>query len=216
MKSNFSILAVTAVLAILAIAPASAQVSDPTGDWVTGYLGPKNGDLDVVLSNVAYTPTGFIFTTTLNGAIGTTPNALYVWGLDRGKGTPRLASVASNVLFDSVVTVTPGGVGTARDLISGAAVTNGIVVTINGSSLEADVPLSALPSLGLLTQDQYTWNLWPRISGGAVTNISDFAPDNSNVRVTAITPEPGSVALLVGLTVTGAGLLRRRAKKRGA
>ncbi len=214
MKSNFCILAVAAALTALALAPASAQIADPAGDFLSTYTGPKNGDLDVLLSNVAFTPAGFVFTATLNGTVGTTANSLYVWGLDRGQGTARFGALASGVVFDSVVTVTGGGVGTARDLISGAAVTNGIVVTINGSSLEADVPLSALPSLGL-AQNQYTWNLWPRINGGTTANISDFAPDNSNVRV-AVTPEPGSVALLVGLTVTGAGLLRRRAKKRSA
>ena len=51
--------------------------------------------------------------------------------------------------------------------------------------------------------EQYTFNLWPRFASATVTGnaqISDFAPDNSNVHV-AIVPESGSFALVAGPVV---------------
>ncbi|GAA0752060.1 hypothetical protein CA233_22135 [Sphingomonas sp. ABOLD] len=50
---------------------------------------------------------------------------LYVWGLNRGKGTAGFAAIgATNVLFDSVVIVNPrAGTVTLRGLISGTGTT---------------------------------------------------------------------------------------------
>ena len=199
MKTLLSLLAAAALMPCLSLS-ASAQFVDTVGDFLPTYTGPQNGDLDVVFSNVTVTPTEILFAATLNGTIGTTANSLYVWGIDRGVGTPRLAagnpSLGANIPFDSVVTVTGAGVGTARDLSTGGATTSNLNVTLSGNSLLARVPFSALPSKGFAL-DQYTWNLWPRLAGGTNANISDFAPDASNLRVSVV-PEPGSVALLIG------------------
>ena len=67
-----------------------------------------------------------------------------------------------------------------------------------------------LPSKGL-SFAEYQANIWPRTGLNALDNtqISDFAPNNSDLAVT--TPEPATVIFLgTGLVVLG---LLRRAKK---
>ncbi len=212
---TLSVLFAAAALMPCLILPAAAQVSDAVGDFLPTYTGVQNGDLDVVVANVTATPTEWLFSATLHGTIGTTPNSLYVWGIDRGVGTPRLAagnpSLGANIPFDSVVTVTGAGVGTARDLTNGGSTPN-LSVTISGNSVLAHVPFSALPSKGFAL-DQYTWNLWPRLAGGTNANISDFAPNASNARVSAV-PEPGSAALLLGFCVSTLCVTRKARRVR--
>ena len=191
---------------------AKAQVNDPAGDFLPTFTGVRNGDLDVLYSNVQFDGQRFLFDTKMNGSIGLTSTGLYVLGFDRGAGTARFGALATGVFFDSVVTITSAGVGTVRDLTNGVATPlPSSAIQFNGNSITAQIPVGLLPSKGFAT-DAFTWNLWPRDSSVTGTAaISDFAPDNRNVVVQAV-PEPGTLALLCGtsLTLIPIALRRRR------
>ncbi len=184
-------------------------VTDPAGDFLPTYVGPRNGDMDVIRAAFTFDGTAYHFTSRSAGSLGTTAGALFVWGVDRGQGTARFGALAPGVLFDAVVVVDPFGTTTVRDLISGAATTLPVgAVRFSGADLFADVSAALLPSLGF-TASQYTANLWPRVGAGN-TAISDFAPDNSNIAVTA-TPEPATLLLVLPAMAAVAVVRRRRA-----
>ncbi len=206
---------------VLLTTPTNAdQIIDRPGDFLPTYAGPRNGDLDVVTAEVTLTDINLVFASRSAAPIGTTPDGFFVWGIDRGAGTARFGVIntpqgtydATGVLFDSVVVIRPGGASAVNDLISGLStpLLPGDI-TISGDNLIARVSLALLPSRGLRF-DEYTVNLWPRFGGNGVTGnpqISDFAPDNSNARVTAV-PEPATLLLLgIGLAGTVAVVRRR-------
>lgn len=180
---------------------ADFTIGDPRGDFLSTYTGPAGGDLDVIRAGVNFTGSEFQFRATFDAAVGTTPGAFYVFGLDRGQGTARFGAFAPNVVFDSVVIVRPDGTGTVNNILGGPV--TAFTATISGNTLSADIAAALLPSRGF-APGQYTWNLWPRVGSGSNAQISDFAPDNNNVQVTS-TPAPASAFLLafgaIGLAV---------------
>ena len=210
-----AIRALTAAALLAApLASAGAQAfSDAVGDFLPSYTGPRNSDMDVRTAQVLFdNGPNFTFTHTSAGNIGQTSNVIFVWGMNRGAGTARFATLAPGVLFDWVLTITANGAGgftvATRDLVSGTATTlDGSVLTVSGASMTAIVPATLLPSQGL-PLSAFTANLWPRLTGGQLSGISDFAPDNSNIAVT-VTPEPASF-LLMGTGVAGLLAVRRR------
>jgi hypothetical protein len=198
----------------------AVPIGDPAGDllltFIPGDDPALHGDTDVISSEVFYNPTTnrFTFTGTHAADIGTskladgTPSAIYVWGLDRGQGTERLAAIVQNVLFDSVVVLAANGTGFFLDLINpgGPQAING--VQISGPTISADVDGALITSLGLFTPEDYTWNLWPRfiLDNSLIFTdaaVSDFAPDQGNAALTIVraVPEPR------GLLLLGIGLL---------
>jgi hypothetical protein len=76
---------VVAMCILPALSPA-ALISDPAGDFLPTYVGPQNGDLDVLEAEVFFDGSSFLFTSTSNAAIGTTPGGVFVWGINRGAG----------------------------------------------------------------------------------------------------------------------------------
>ncbi len=195
--------------ACLTLAGAAHAVSNPAGDFLSGYAGSHSGDLDVISSTVTYNAGThlFDFTATLNAPVGTTGSAFYVWGIDRGAGTEKFNTganpIGAGVKFDTVVIFRLDGSAAA----GGKTLAND--VTWSGNTITGAIPDSLLPSQGLAFED-YTWNLWPRdgtVAGNAA--ISDFAPDASNAGVTAV-PEPGSLAMLGAGGLLMAALARRR------
>ena len=200
-----------AALLAAASAPAAAQlVPDPANDFVAGYAGPTNGDMDVLGANAFLTGSTFRFTSLSAGAVGTTPGALFVWGVNRGQGTARFGALAPGVLFDAVVVVNPdAGTVTVNDLINATSTPLPVgAVSFSGARLTATIAASLLPTLpGGFARSAYTANLWPRVGQG-LTAISDFAPDNSNLAV--VTPEPESVALVLPAAGALAVYARRR------
>ena len=218
MKTTMARQLVFAALAVAAASTVQAQgITDPIGDFLATYTGPRNGDVDVVRAFAGYDPGSnrFSFSGTFAGAVGTTPGAFYVFGLNRGAGTERFFTgglpVGQGVLFDAVVFLRPnttarvirfvGSTNTFDELAAGTA-------TIAGNTISGSIDGSLLPSTGF-TSANYTWNLWPR-TGGTNDTIADFAPDRSNVQVSAV-PEPETYALFAaGLGLLG--LVKRRRK----
>ena len=193
-------------------APAGATpILDPVGDFIPSFTGTHTGDLDVVSLSAVYDGTYFHLNATMDKPIGTGANTRYVWGFDRGAGTARFGAIATGVLFDSVVVVTVGTPGAAVNRLVGGGSTAlpASAVNISGNNIQVDVPVSALPSLGL-TPDTYGINLWPRENNPAIignAQISDFAPDNS--LFVAAAPEPASLALFF-TALSGIAVARRR------
>ena len=185
-----------------------AQTSDPAGDFLAGYLGPKGADLDVLSAQAFFNGSQFLFTSTQNGPVGTTPNGVFVWGINRGSGTSPGGVFAANTKFDAVVVFNPAGGSFVRDLP--AAISTPLTnVLVGGNTISGTVDLSLLPSTGFAATD-YEGNLWPRINGGPATNIADFASDTTNFGVT-VTPEPGTAVLaLAGLLAVGVVARRKR------
>jgi len=77
---NSPLLAFAALALGVAAAPLSAApILDAPNDFLPTFNGPHNGDLDVLSAEVFYDGTNFTFRSTENGAIGTTPDGLFVW-----------------------------------------------------------------------------------------------------------------------------------------
>ena len=210
-----AVLASSFSLALLGGATA-APISDPLGDFLPSYTaGSKGVDLDVLAADAVYTGTSFILSSTEAGPIGTTAGALFVWGIDRGRGTARFGTLAPGVTFDSVVSINPAGTTRVTDLISGIGTDlASSAITVDGSSLSVVVPAGLLPAFpGLLQPDSYLVNLWPRLGAGNNNQITDFAPDNSDFQIRTV-PEANSVALLlsglIGFTAVRGWKRRRR------
>ncbi|MBL8384307.1 MAG: PEP-CTERM sorting domain-containing protein [Burkholderiales bacterium] len=203
---------------LLAVAASAAHgVTDPQGDFLATYTGVQAADVDVLSAFGSYNAGSgtFTFGATLNGAIGTTANSMYVWGVNRGAGTERLnvspIPLAPGVKFDAVINVTGAGSGTLNLFAGPAAALPGGAISITGNSLTVTLAASLLPSTGFAA-GAYTWSFWPRVGSGSRDQISDFAPNAGALTVSAV-PEPGALAMLVaGLAVVGAAARRRAAR----
>ena len=185
----------------------ATTITDPVGDFIPSFTGARTADRDVVSASASYANGVFDFGGTFNGAAGSTAGTVYVFGINRGAGTARFGALASGVLFDSVVIVTPGVSTVVRDFVAGTVTPLAAsATTISGNSLIVMVAGALLSSTGFSTA-QYTVNLWPRSGLTDNSQIADFAPDNSNFGVSV--PEPASLALL-GVGMLGLLAVRRR------
>jgi hypothetical protein len=204
MHRSLKLLACGAALLLSASEARAAAILDPAGDFISTYnlAAPKAGDLDVIRAEVTFDGTVFRLFAEFNAAVGLTPEAIYVWGFDRGQGAIRSNFAAighAGVAFDSVLVIQNEGNGVINDLagISPQVAFGTGATTISGNTMETVIPLSSLPSRGFAPSD-YTWNLWPRFPLVAGTSaISDFAPDNSMAPVTPV-PEPSTLLLMGG------------------
>lgn len=212
---------VAGLACILAAPPAGALVVDPQGDWYSTNVATHRPDLDVRTADGTYADgVGWRVTAMMDGPIDPTQQAAYVWGFGRGSS----AAVAPfpgepNVKFDSVLSYNTHD-GTASVRLFDTSVTHVLTPDLfgySGSTVTAIIPTAFLPTVaGGFNVDDFTWNLWPRIPGGPVTNISDFAPDNAMEKFTKVPPgaipEPGTMALLASaLPLAMFGKARRKA-----
>ncbi len=210
-----------AAYALLGLAFASSSpsahaqvVRDRLGDFIPSYIGPRGPDLDVVTTQVRYNGVNFNINATLNGAIGQTPGGVYVFGFQRGQGVARFGPIAPGVLFDSVVVVMPNGTATVRDLVTGTAtVLSPGSVVINGNSLSVTVPVSLLPSQGLVTP-RFGFNLWPRSGLTNNNQIADFAPDNSMASLILDFPTPIGASAQTEIAIDNASFAFQRVTSR--
>ena len=226
MKSIFA--GAVALAAVMAGAPALAvTVSDPAGDFLGTYTGPLNSDLDIRSVTVFIDKhNDFVISATMNGALGQTANADYVFGVNTGSGLPLFGASEDKVLFDSAVVLNTG-MGSnpslvASNLLNPGGPTITVIgsgagtgsVKVSGDTISAVIPEALLP--GTFAADQYGFNLWTRIgiSDSFPTNFADFAPDNGTF--TAV-PEPASWALMIlGFAGLGAAARVRRQATRAA
>lgn len=220
MRTSLALAASAALLCIPANANATS-IADPTGDFLATYTGPANADLDITGASVQFDGTQFLFSSTSSGAIGSTAGSLFVWGVNRGSGTPRLTfgspSIGSGILFDGVVVLFPDGtlrivsipaVGapTITNILGGASV--------SGNSISGAAPLSLLFSTGFGPLD-YDFTLWSRARvnpalDGLNSEIADFAPGQGAIRASLV-PEPATwLSMILGFALAGTALRTRR------
>jgi hypothetical protein len=207
-----------AALTLCATAAQAALITDPAGDFLPTYTGPKGGDLDVLTAEAILKGTQLTLTATLNGAVGTSAGGTYVWGVNRGAGVPifqgNTPPIGAGVLFDSVVVLNPDETGFVflilPNQVGPTPLPNG-AVTVSGNTITGVLDIGMLPSNGA-SLFGYGYNLWPR-NGLDVPNsgqVADFAPDAATAFATV--PEPRTWALMItGFGLLGA-MMRRRAR----
>ena len=230
-------LAAAGAMALAGPAAHATTVTDPTGagDVLNGFDPVAHADLDVVSARATYDSNKLYLSSTQNGAVGTSTDNLYVWGIDRGKGqdtilahSPGQPSLGNGVTFDAFVTFDSTGTHDALFLVTYKAdksvdtVTPGFFdpnwVTIDGATISVAIPLSEIPSTGFDVA-HYGLNLWPRLGDTSTTaHIVDFAPngkeqspDGNPLFNPSAVPEPATWAMMItGFGLAGASLRRRR------
>ena len=216
MKKAILSLAALAVATSAQTGASAGTVVDPADDLLASYSGPDRSDLDILSTSATFDGTIFQLTATLAGAPGAA-GSLFVFGIDRGAGTPRLTfgapPVGAGVNFDAVAVMFPDGLGRIATFPAIGAPTITQLpgsVTLAGNTLTGVFDLSLLPSRGFAPED-YRFTLWSRqrvnpMADGTNAEIADFA----SVMVTSV-PEPSTWALLIlGFGAVGARLRRQR------
>jgi hypothetical protein len=207
---------------LVSASSASATVVDLEDDFLATYTGPQNGDLDILSGDVALDGTSFFLTSTINGSIGDTPGSIFVWGINRGSGAPRLTfgspSIGAGILFDAVVVMFPDGTLRVVTIPPMGAPTFNVIsggTTVSGDSLSATVSLALLGSMGFAPED-YVFNFWSRarvdpLADGTNAEIADFLSSSTVARAV---PEPATwLSMLLGFGLIG-GVIRRSRKPR--
>ena len=181
--------------------PPAAPISDPQGDLLSTYTGPPDPGLDVVAHKVTLAGDRMIFFGRMAGAVAATQavGGLYLFGVDRGLGTPRFVGgtpvIGPNVRWDLIVRVNPDGTGLVNNQVAGVVTPlNPSDIVINGNEFTASVPLSLLlpAPAAIRPPAQWTYNLWPRnaVVIGQNQHVSDLAPNDGNSPVQSPTSGP--------------------------
>ncbi len=193
------------ILAGLAGPARAVLIFDPVGDILPTYTGTVLPGMDVTAHEVLLAGDRMIFFGRMAGPIAPTQaiGGLYLFGVDRGQGTPRFLGPASpptigpNVLWDLIVRINPDGTGYVNNPLIGVLTPlDSADIRISGNEFTANVPLALLLPAATRPPQEWTYNLWPRngIVIGQNVHVSDLAPDDGNSPVQAV-PEPGSLTL---------------------
>jgi hypothetical protein len=170
------------------------EILDPAADILPTYTGTQLPGMDVVAHEVTLRGDRLIFFGRMDGPIAPTQaiGALYLFGVDRGSGTPRFLGPAAppvigpNVLWDSIVRINPNGTGLVNNVITGVITPlDPADISINGNEFTASVPLGLLSPAATRPPLEWTYNLWPRNGIGKNVQVSDLAPDDGNSPVQA-------------------------------
>jgi hypothetical protein len=186
-----------ALAAILATGPAFATTVTTSTGILPTYIGPENGDVEIASASATVDGADLVLSATADAPIGTTPGAVYVWGINT-VGASAPAPFASEgfggVLFNDMVVVSPAG-STAG-------------VTISGDTITDVVAISSLKGV-VLNPDQFGISLWP-VVGKGFTGFSEFVPGNGTFAVGGV-PEPATWGLMIlGFGGLGVKLRSRR------
>jgi hypothetical protein len=188
-----SILAGALALAtILVTGPAFAATVTTSTGFLPTYVGPKNGDVEILSASATVDGADLVLSATADAAIGTTPDTVYVWGINT-LGASAPAPFASEgfggVLFNDTVVVNPASPATG--------------VTISGDTVTDVVAISSLKNV-VLNPDQFGISLWP-VVGSGFSGFSEFVPGDGTFAVGGV-PEPATWGLMIlgfgGLGVT--------------
>jgi hypothetical protein len=190
------------------LGPARADpIPDAVGDFLPTYTGPLDPGLDVVEHQVTLLGDRVIFYGRMDGPIAPTAaiGGLYLFGVDRGQGTPRFLgrtpAIGPNVLWDSIVRINPDGTGLFNNVVAGVITPlDPADIIIDGNDFTASVPLRLMLPASTRPTCEWTYNLWPRngVSIGQTVQVSDLAPDDGNSPVQTI-PEAGCTTDLAAL-----------------
>src|SRR5687768_12891839 len=91
----------------------SSTIPDARGDFLPTYTGPHHPGLDAVRHQVTLAGDRVIFFAKMAGPIAPTQEigGLYLFGIDRGRGTPRFRAgtplIGAKVVWDSIVRINP-------------------------------------------------------------------------------------------------------------
>ncbi len=178
--------------AVLTPSVRAAPLSDPRGDILPTYAGVALPGMDVVAHKVTIVGDRMVFFGRMAGRIEPTQEigGLYLFGVDRGRGTARFLGPAAppvigpHVLWDSIVRVNPDGTGLFNNSLTGVVTPlDPANIKISGNHFTVGVPLSLMTPGATRPPEEWTYNLWPRNGIGRNVQVSDLAPDDGNAPV---------------------------------
>lgn len=170
-------------------------IPDPVDDVLPTYAGALAPGMDVVSHQVTLAGDRLVFFGQMAGPIAPTQaiGGLYLYGIDRGRGTPRFLGSAAppvigpNVLWDAIVRINPNGTGLVNNVIAGIVTPlDPADISIDGNEFIASVPVSLLLPAADRPPCEWTYNLWPRNGIGQNVQVSDLAPDDGNSPVQTV------------------------------
>ena len=238
--SRFAAVAVlVCVTAIAASGAHATTVTNGSGILNTFIGDPNSPDLNALSATATYDSNNIYLSATMAGAIGLTAlnsaahggtdQGIYVWGVDRGSGTPVLDGpttlptdttppLAPHVTFDAFIVLQDlanghgdgfmvlldetGAFKSAQNLAADA-------ISYSGDTINLFVPLSSLPTQGVGVAD-FGYNIWPRLNGISSNKlIASFLPADAVFQASAV-PEPAAWTLMIGGFGLAGGMIRAR------
>ena len=185
-----------ALATILVTGPAFAATVMTSTGFLPTYVGPQNGDVDILSASATIDGADLVLSATAHAPIGTTPGAVYVWGINTvgaSAPAPFAPEGFGNVLFNNAITVNPASPAAG--------------VTISGDTITDVIAISSLNNV-VLNPAQFGISLWP-VVGKGFTAFSEFVPGNGTFAPGV--PEPTTWGLMImGFGGLGVALRARR------